>query len=96
SGAFVTIEVNKLTAADLVCKKINPVDRRRVQLTVTRKARKLLEDLTAIQQPTNDMLFANFTRQEFQFMRQIIARLVSSGDQALSLLDYLSRKEASL
>ncbi|CAH1655166.1 hypothetical protein CHELA1G11_10902 [Hyphomicrobiales bacterium] len=95
SGAFVTIEVNKLVASGLVRKKINPADRRRVQLTVTRKARKLLEDLTAVQQPTNDMLFSDLSAQDFHFMRQLVARLVNSGDRALSLLNYLASQRAS-
>src|ERR1700759_4731350 len=57
SGAFVTIEVSKLVKAELVKKRVNKTDRRRVLLTVTPKGRKLLDGLAALQAPVNDALF---------------------------------------
>src|ERR1700712_5232496 len=45
SGAFVTIEVNKLVEAGLVGKKPNQTDRRRVLLTILPKASALLDNL---------------------------------------------------
>jgi len=94
SGAFVTIEVNKLVKGGLVKKRTNPTDRRRVQLTVTQKARDLLESLTDVQRPANDVLFGDLTAQEFEILRDLTARLVVTGDRALSLLDYLSAQNA--
>jgi DNA-binding MarR family transcriptional regulator len=90
SSAFVTVEVNKLVSSGLVEKKTNPSDRRRVQITVTSKARTLLHDLTAIQKPTNDVLFGDLSGEELHVLRGLIARLVNSGDRALNLLDYLA------
>src|SRR5258708_39862644 len=42
SGAFITIEINKLVAAGLVEKETDAEDRRRVVLAITPKARALL------------------------------------------------------
>ncbi|MCU6325922.1 MarR family winged helix-turn-helix transcriptional regulator, partial [Enterobacter quasiroggenkampii] len=56
SGAFVTIEVSKLVETDLVKKRINRNDRRRVLLTVTPKGTRLLDDLVSVQAPVNDAL----------------------------------------
>ncbi|WP_244644360.1 MarR family winged helix-turn-helix transcriptional regulator [Azorhizobium oxalatiphilum] len=90
SGAFVTIEVNKLVAADLVSKEVNPEDRRRVLLTITPKANQLLDDLTAVQRPANDTLFDCLSGEEFHSLRSIVSRLVTTGDRTLKLLDYLA------
>lgn len=96
SGAFVTIEVNKLVKDGLVRKRTNPSDRRRVLLTVTQKARDLLQSLTAIQRPTNDVLFGDLTSEEFHILRNLMARLVVTGDKSLALLDYLASQAPKL
>lgn len=90
SGAFVTIEVNKLVAADLVTKEVNPEDRRRVLLTVTAKANQLLDDLTTVQRPANDALFGCLSAVDFHAFREVVAQLVLTGDRTLKLLDYLA------
>lgn len=94
SGAFVTIEVNKLVKGGLVKKRINPSDRRRVLLTVTQKARDLLQSLTAIQRPANDALFADLTAEEFHILRNLMSRLVLTGDKSLALLDFMASQDA--
>jgi DNA-binding MarR family transcriptional regulator len=86
SGAFVTIEVNKLLAARLVAKETNPDDRRRVLLTTTPKARRLLGSLAKVQAPVNDALFAPLTREEFEVVSAVMSRLVEAGDRALNLI----------
>lgn len=90
SGAFVTIEVNKLVAAELVTKEVNPEDRRRVLLTITAKAQHLLDELTAVQRPANDALFACLSAADFHAFRHMVAELVQTGDRTLKLLDYLA------
>ena len=57
SGAFVTLEVNKLVARGLVDKTVNAADRRRVSLRPTDAASQLLLGLTPLQRPVNDALF---------------------------------------
>ena len=90
SGAFVTIEVSKLVKADLVRKRVNTSDRRRVLLTVTPKARKLLDGLVAVQAPVNDALFDCLSADEFVRFSSMMARLVPCGDHAMSLLEFVA------
>jgi len=91
SGAFVTIEVSKLVEADLVKKRVNKSDRRRVLLTVTPKARRLLDELVSIQAPVNDALFDCLTAAEFQQLSSMMARLVPCGDKAVSMLAFTAK-----
>lgn len=92
SGAFVTIEVSKLVKAELVKKRTNKTDRRRVLLTVTPKGRKLLDGLVTVQAPINDALFDCLSAAEFQQLSSIMARLVPCGDQAISLMTFMTKK----
>lgn len=90
SGAFVTIEVNKLVAKKLVSKETSLEDRRRVNLTITAKARAQLDELTVVQAPVNDALFADLTAAEFDALRQIMTRLVDTADRSLHLFEFLA------
>ena len=92
SGAFVTIEVNKLVKAGLVDKRPHPEDGRRVILTVTDQASRLLNELAPIQRPVNDAIFAALTRTQFRNFAQIIASLVSGTKEALPLLHFLAEQ----
>lgn len=91
SGAFVTIEVSKLVEADLVKKRVNKSDRRRVLLTVTPKARRLLDELAVVQAPVNDALFGCLSATEFQQLSSMMARLVPCGDKAASMLAFTAK-----
>lgn len=90
SGAFVTIEVNKLVAKKLVSKETSAEDRRRVNLAITAKARGLLDELTAVQAPVNDALFGDLTAEEFDMLRAMMTRLVDTADRSLHLFDFLA------
>jgi DNA-binding MarR family transcriptional regulator len=96
SGAFVTIEVNKLVEAGLVRKRSNPVDRRRVLLTVMPKARELLDRVIRIQRPSNDTIFGNLSADEFRTLRAIVPKLVEASDQSLKLIDFLTSDGAQI
>ncbi len=96
SGAFVTIEVNKLVGAGLVRKKPNPNDRRRVLLAVTPKARELIDRLSRIQRPSNDTIFASLSAADFQTLRRIIPQLVEATDQSLKLVEFLTSDGAQV
>jgi MarR family transcriptional regulator, organic hydroperoxide resistance regulator len=95
SGAFVTIEVNRLVDAGLVSKRSNPEDRRRVLLTLTAKARNLLDRLRPVQRPVNDTLFESISAAEFDLLRRVMGRLVANGGRALRLVDYLAEASTS-
>ncbi|MDT7532132.1 MarR family transcriptional regulator [Sphingobium sp. SA2] len=86
SGAFVTIEVNKLVKSGLVDKVPHHEDGRRVVLTVTGKARSLLDELAATQCPVNDTIFDGLSANQFRAFAQIIASLVGGTEEALALL----------
>jgi MarR family transcriptional regulator, organic hydroperoxide resistance regulator len=88
SGAFITIEINKLVAAGLVEKETDSVDRRRVVLTITPKARALLNELAPVQRPANDLLFSSLSAKDFERLRKIMSRLVGTADKAINLLEY--------
>jgi DNA-binding MarR family transcriptional regulator len=87
SPAFVTIEVAKLVKSKLVAKKENPSDRRRVMLTITTKAERLLQSLTAVQRPVNNMLFESLTAADFEQLRHKMVDLVESADRSLQLFE---------
>ncbi|MEP9350485.1 MarR family winged helix-turn-helix transcriptional regulator [Xanthobacter sp. KR7-225] len=90
SGAFVTIEVNKLVAAGLVEKTTNPDDRRRVVLAATPEAERLLAELILVQCPANDTLFEPLTAKEFKSLRAIIAKLSRTGEATLRIIEALA------
>ena len=94
SGAFVTIEVQKLVKSGLIRKRSNPKDRRRVLLTVSPSGRQLLDGLSSIQAPVNDRLFGGLTPKEVQTLSSILPRLVVAGDQALALLKFTLKSPA--
>ena len=90
SGAFVTIEVNKLVEAGLVRKRPNTVDRRRVLLTTTARARDLLESVNRVQRPSNDTIFGTLSRDEFETLRRVLPRLVEASGKSAKLIDFLT------
>ncbi len=96
SGAFVTIETNSLINAGLVVKRTNPQDRRRVLLTITPKAAKLLDRLTTVQAPVNDALFRCLSAEDFTSLRQTVSQLVETGDEALQLFAERDSKKRRL
>lgn len=90
SGAFVTIEVNKLVSSGLIEKTVHPNDGRRVQLSVTREGVNRLTRLAAFQRPVNDALFGMLTREEFKMLSQLLARLAAGSDQAVKLAEHIA------
>ncbi len=90
SGAFITLEVNKLVAKGLLSKESDPSDGRRVLLTVSKSGEALARTLSPVQQQVNDVLFACLDRKNFDRLRTLAAELVGCGDRATALIDYLS------
>lgn len=89
SGAFVTIEVNKLVINGLIEKVTHPSDGRRVQLSVTPQGEACLTRLAAFQRPVNDALFGMLSRDEFKLLSQLLARLAAGGDRAVKLAEHI-------
>jgi DNA-binding MarR family transcriptional regulator len=90
SGAFITIEINKLVTSGLVEKDTDEHDRRRVILNITPKARALLNELAPVQRPVNDMLFRAMSATDFERTRKLMSDMVQAADEAIRLLDYNS------
>ncbi len=89
SGAFVTIEVNKLVKSGLVAKQPHASDKRRVNLSVTPLGAEMLERLAALQRPVNDALFASLDRADFEVLSGIMRRLARGAKQAIHLADHI-------
>ncbi len=90
SGAFATIETGKLVKLELVEKRVNPNDRRRVLLSVTKKGSALLAGLAPVQREVNDLLFEALNDETFAQLLQISHDLVENADKAAAFADYLS------
>ncbi len=90
SGAFITLEVNKLVAKGLLAKADDPADGRRVLLSVSKAGEDLARTLAPVQQQVNDVLFACLDRNRFDKLRALASELVGCGDRATALIDYLT------
>jgi MarR family transcriptional regulator, organic hydroperoxide resistance regulator len=90
SGAFITLEVNKLVSRGVLAKAGDPADGRRVLLSVSKQGEALVRTLAPVQQQVNDVLFACLDRKRFDRLRALAAELVGCGDRATALIDYLA------
>ena len=89
SGAFITLEVNKLVAKGVLAKAGDPADGRRVLLSISKSGEALARTLAPVQQQVNDVLFACLDRKRFDKLRALASELVGCGDRATALIDYL-------
>ena len=92
SGAFITIEANKLAAEGILSKLSDPTDGRRVLLKTTAKAMQLLERMAPFQRRINDVLFERLDARRFRALRALAADLLASGERAVAMLDFLLRE----
>ena len=89
SGAFITIEANKLVARGILEKAADPDDGRRVLLRSNAKSRELLERLAPFQRRVNDVLFERLDARRFRQLRALARDLVASGDRAVAMLEFM-------
>jgi DNA-binding MarR family transcriptional regulator len=89
SGAFITIEANKLVAQGILQKTADPGDGRRVLLKNTPRGLELLERLSPYQQRINDVLFEFVDAKRFRELRALAAELVARGDRAVAMLELI-------
>ena len=92
SGAFITIEANRLVERGVLDKVSDPADGRRVLLRMNSKSLELLERLAPYQQRINDVLFEFVDVKRFRELRALAAQLVASGDRAVAMLELLLRE----
>jgi DNA-binding MarR family transcriptional regulator len=89
SGAFITIEANKLVERGILDKAADPRDGRRVLLRNTQKSLALLEQLAPYQRRVNDVLFEFLDAKRFRELRALATQLVGCGDRAVAMLELL-------
>jgi DNA-binding MarR family transcriptional regulator len=89
SGAFITIEANKLVAAGVLGKASDARDGRKVLLTSTAKSHELLKHLAPYQRRINDVLFEHLDARRFRQVRKLARELVASGDRAVALIEFM-------
>jgi MarR family transcriptional regulator, organic hydroperoxide resistance regulator len=89
SGAFITIEANKLAVGGILDKAADPGDGRKVLLRMTGKSHQLLERLAPYQRRVNDVLFEFLDEKRFRELRALAAKLVACGDRAVALSSVL-------
>ena len=89
SGAFITIEANKLVAQGILGKGSDASDRRKVLLTSTPKSFELLKRLSPYQRRINDVLFEHLDARRFRQVRRLARELVASGDRAVALIEFM-------
>lgn len=89
SGAFITIEANKLAERGILAKGSDPTDGRKVLLRNTAKSRELLERLAPFQVRINDVLFERLDARRFRELRALARDLVECGDRAVTMLELL-------
>lgn len=92
SGAFITIEANRLAAQGILEKASDPADGRKVLLRNTRKSAQLLDRLAPHQRRINDVLFETLDAGRFRQLRRVARDLVSCGDRAVALLEFTTRQ----
>jgi DNA-binding MarR family transcriptional regulator len=89
SGAFITIEANKLAQRGILDKVADPGDGRRVLLKSNAKTQQLVERLAPHQRRINDVLFACLDAKRFRQLRALAGDLVACGDRAVAMLELL-------
>lgn len=94
SGAFITIEANRMVDRGVLEKFSDPKDGRKVLLRGTRKSMQLLERLSPFQVRINDVLFERVDAKRFRELRALARDLLASGDRAVSMLEFLQQEAA--
>ncbi len=89
SGAFITVEANKMVAHGILEKGSHPADGRKVLLKLNSKSLLLLEKLAPYQRRVNDTLFEKLDAKGFRQLCALARELVSQGDRAVAKLDLL-------
>jgi DNA-binding MarR family transcriptional regulator len=95
SGAFVTTITNKLLRRGLIHKSVDPADRRRVKLQVSKKGDALLAELAPVQRQVNDAQFGCLSQAEFLQLLDMVERLIASSENAVRLQAYLDSGPAA-
>ncbi|MDP9994014.1 DNA-binding MarR family transcriptional regulator [Variovorax boronicumulans] len=94
SNTFVTAEIKKLIALDLVDKMPDPADGRRVLLRLTPQGEERVRALEPELLFVNDHLFQRLGRVDFEHLSRIVASLLDDFARTIGLLEVLGRDGA--
>lgn len=83
SGAFVTAETGKLLRRNLLVKRVNPLDRRGVLLSISPAGRLKLDRLLAEIRAVNDLFFGALDGEAFSALCNAVSVLVENSDKAV-------------
>lgn len=86
SGAFITIESNRMVQRRILEKSPDPADGRRVLLRLAPDGRAMLERVAPYQRKVNDVLFECLDARRFKALRALASDLVACGDRAVAML----------
>lgn len=92
SGAFITIEANKLVERGILAKASDPADGRRVLLKMNAQGQALVEQLAPYQRRINDLLFECLDAKRFAQLRALAGELSACGDRAVAMLGLLAHE----
>ncbi|KEQ19537.1 MarR family winged helix-turn-helix transcriptional regulator [Endozoicomonas numazuensis] len=87
SGAFITVEVNKLVEAGYILKATNPKDRRSVLLRLTRSGKCKIDATLLELEQYNEQVFGRLSSLELDDLRNLISSLLGNGQDLLSRLN---------
>ena len=93
SGAFITIEANKLVERGIVTKAADASDGRRVLLQVSAAGMALIRRLAPYQVRVNDELFGQLDARRFRELRLLVRQLLLAGNRAVTLLELMMREQ---
>ena len=85
SGPFATTEVGKLHRLGLIAKRRDPLDARRVHVTITGHCEQRFKSIAPLQRRLNDTLFESIGSRDFRVIHRVFSRLVFDGDRAIGL-----------
>ena len=95
SGAFATMATGKLAERDLIKKRTDPADGRRVLLVVSPSGEALVRSLASFQRQVNDVLFGGIDKRRFEALSAMVRDLVTNGEKGLALSEFLVAQAAS-
>ena len=82
---FVTTETSRLETAGLVRKSTNSTDKRRVDLALTEKGKKIIGALAPAQRAVNDTLFREFSAGDMKTIGRFARALLAASADGLVL-----------
>ena len=92
SGAFITIEANKLAQRRILEKSSDPADGRRVLLRIAPYGVELVARVAPHQRRINDVLFECLDARRFRQLQSLAGDLVACGDRAVAMLELVLRE----